>query len=222
MLKTVISIAAASIKQEVVAASIQQESIQVYNIYADEGDVIDDPTELPSLQDCTPVAASVDAVASRHQLMSMGPIESVAGPLTGTTGRIQVLSPVGNFNTPEIQTRARAGEAVEEGLTMSGKRPMPSTSNTRAEKKRKRQLKFENTDKENHTLSGREIRGETNGRLAELLKQEAGMRVQHYRNLCQEDQERMASFREKESLEKKLLNIKIELARRQLENEGQF
>ncbi|KAK3884783.1 hypothetical protein Pcinc_010971 [Petrolisthes cinctipes] len=62
---------------------------------------------------------------------------------------------------------------------------------------------------------GSHIREDTNIMLSDLLIQEARKRVEHFKNLCQEDEERRASFREKEELDKNILEERS--AREELE-----
>ncbi|KAK3890530.1 hypothetical protein Pcinc_005504 [Petrolisthes cinctipes] len=58
---------------------------------------------------------------------------------------------------------------------------------------------------ENSVPSGSHIREDTNIMLSDLLIQVARIRVEHFKNLCQEDEERRASLREKEELDKNIL-----------------
>lgn len=231
LLKTVIFIAAAIIQQE------SQES-SVCTIFVGEDDIInadqmdatsgqpnhqgphsrvaynsaaiatfEEPT-VRCLQEFTSSGAS--GVGGMSGISGNSGIGDISG-VSGIGGAENVLSPLENINR---KNRESASKAIQGGFNPFGacKRP---------EKKRRRQLRFENDNmQENGYIpSGSHIREGTD-RIRELLIKEAEKRVEHYTNLCREDEERLASFREKEQLEMNYLKIKLQLAKKQLDKEG--
>lgn len=151
-------------------------------------------------------------------LQVVSPVEVIHKPSTSVCPGASIrkagqsLSSSQNFSRLDkfdITNEACAGVVGHEALTPDENRPV-SIMPKKSPKKRKRQLKFDNSMKENYTPSPSQIKEGTSGRLSELLTAEAEKRVEHYKNLCREDEERHSSNREKDELEKKLLREKLE------------
>ncbi|KAK3884662.1 hypothetical protein Pcinc_011076 [Petrolisthes cinctipes] len=196
----------------------QQESqdTPLCTIFVGKDDFIDadllDATGLPNQQGPHSKAANNSAVLAtseeptvrynqeRHTPNGAGAFGNISGTggisrASTSKGTGSILSPKENMNRDFIPVRGSTSKAVHRDFS-------PLGSHKRPEKRRKRQLKFANENmQENSEPLGSHVREDTKIILSDLLIQEARKRVEHFKNLCQEDEERRSSFREKEELE---------------------
>ncbi|KAK3892659.1 hypothetical protein Pcinc_003452 [Petrolisthes cinctipes] len=204
----------------------QQESqdTPLCTIFVGEDDFINadllDATGLPNQQGPHSRAANNSAVLAtfeeptvrynqeRHTPNGAGAFGNISGTggisrASTSKGTGSILSPLENINRDFIPVRGSTSKAVHRDFS-------PLGSHKRPEKRRKRQLKFANENmQENYVPSGSHVRENTNIILSDLLIQETRKRVEHIKNLCQADEERRTSFREKEELEKNILEEKL-------------
>ncbi|KAK3869745.1 hypothetical protein Pcinc_015594 [Petrolisthes cinctipes] len=213
-LKTVIFFSSDIIQQD----QRESQDTPVCTIFVGEDDFMDDDlldaTGLPNQQGPHSRAANNSAVVAifeeptvrynqeRYTPNGAGTFGSISGTggisrASTSKGAGNILSPLENINRNFIPVRGSTSKAaVHRDFS-------PLGSHKSSEKRRKRQLKLANENmQENSVPSGSHIREDTNIMLSDLLIQEARKRVEHFKNLCQEDEERRANFREKEELDK--------------------